>query len=172
MRSQANDIPAWPQTLPIYSLTIHDPISHYLRPSHTHLDSTSDDNTMSSSGNQTNSLSSGSYSSVSYSSASYSSSSSSDPTGHSATFTQMTSSNDRDGTTVRRTAHETGQPDFDETRHYPTQGGQTTIEGGQGGGNDAARVQDVTDEDPEQAARDREYEERMEDEYAKREGGA
>lgn len=127
---------------------------------------------MSSSGTQNNSSSSASYSSVSYSSASYSSSSSTDREGHSANFTEMTSSNDRDGTTIRRTAHETGQPDFDQTRHYPAQGGQNTVDGGYGGSSNAARIQDVTDEDPEQAARDREYEERIEDEFAKREGGA
>jgi hypothetical protein len=37
---------------------------------------------------------------------------------------------------------------------------------------DARRIQDVTEEEDTQAKRDKQYEERMQDEYAKREGGA
>jgi len=53
----------------------------------------------------------------------------------------------------------------EETHHFDSQG--RAIESS---GQSSARIQDVSDE--EQAKRDAEYEERMEDEYAKREGGA
>jgi len=58
-----------------------------------------------------------------------------------------------------------GEPATEETRHFDTQG--RAIEPT---GQSNARIQDVSEE--EQAKRDAEYEERMEDEYAKREGGA
>jgi hypothetical protein len=85
---------------------------------------------------------------------------------------------------VRRTHSETGKPTLDETRHYPQPG--TGSERALGTSGENPRIEDVTgldedgekeqdrerEEEQEQAKRDREYEERMEDEYAKREGGA
>lgn len=55
-----------------------------------------------------------------------------------------------------------------ETRHYDSQG-RELLEGGSGS-NGGRRIEDVSD--TKQAERDAEYEERMEEEYAKREGGA
>jgi len=103
-----------------------------------------------------------SYSSTSYSS--YSSSSSTNPAGHTQRFTQSSQTNPQ-GTTTHRTAEETGKQPYQETTYTPA-GGQIsgTDTGAQG------RIEDVSDDA--QAARDAEYEERMEDEYAKREGGA
>jgi len=63
------------------------------------------------------------------------------------------------GTTVRRTSEQPGQAPTEQTLRYDSSGkaiNQPT---------DAGRIEDVTDAD-------REYLERMEDEYAKREGGA
>lgn len=84
---------------------------------------------------------------------------------------------------MRRTHEETGKPTLEETRHYPLSSFSGRVEGGSGRGEDVRRIEDVTGteeddgddarkRDEEQAARDREYEERIEDEYAKREGGA
>ena|SRR2546423_5494041 len=103
------------------------------------------------------------YYSATYSSTSYSSSSSTDPTGKTMRVTESTSTDPR-GTTTRRTAEETGKEPYHETTFTPAGGRlESTGTGTQG------RIEDVTDD---QAERDREYEERMEDEYAKREGGA
>lgn len=57
-----------------------------------------------------------------------------------------------------------------DTRYYDSQGRPVQGIEGNGSGSDRARIEDVTDE--EQKENDRLYEERMEDEYAKREGGA
>jgi hypothetical protein len=57
-----------------------------------------------------------------------------------------------------------------ETRHYDSQGRETIEGGGGSGSNGGRRIEDVSDS--KQAERDAEYEERMEEEYAKREGGA
>ncbi|KAL8990836.1 MAG: hypothetical protein Q9177_000602 [Variospora cf. flavescens] len=92
----------------------------------------------------------------SYTSQSYSSST--NGSGHS--YTEATVS-DPSGTTIHRTSQEAGQPAVSETTRLPA-GGTAAV----GGGTDSGRrIEDVTDAD-------REYEERMEDEYAKREGGA
>jgi hypothetical protein len=116
---------------------------------------------------------SGSY----YASASFTASSSSsytgssnngDPQGHSKSITETMTSNDRDGTNIRRTTEETGKPTLQDETYIPP-GGRQLGGGGRDDGGGAGRIQDVTDE---QKERDREYEERMEDEYAKREGGA
>lgn len=104
------------------------------------------------------------YYSSSYSSVSYSSSSSSDPEGKTARYTQI-SSTDPQGTTTHRTVEESGKQPYQETTYTPA-GGRLESSGGAGA---QGRIEDVTDE---QAEKDREYEERMEDEYAKREGGA
>jgi hypothetical protein len=58
-----------------------------------------------------------------------------------------------------------------ETRHYDSQG-RELLEGS-GGKGAGRRIEDVSgDVSDKQAERDALYEERMEDEYAKREGGA
>ena len=66
-----------------------------------------------------------------------------------------------------------GGPVTQETHRYDPQG-QELLEGGSGSGNrriEDVTVEDVTDTDKETDA-DKLYRERMEDEYAKREGGA
>ncbi|KAJ9606948.1 hypothetical protein H2200_008959 [Cladophialophora chaetospira] len=111
-----------------------------------------------------NQQSSSSYSSSSFTTSSYSTSSSENPQGYSKSITQTATSNDRDGTNIRRTTEETGKPTLQDETYIPPGGRQ--IGSSQ---NSAGRIEDVSDE---QKERDREYEERMEDEYAKREGGA
>lgn len=92
-----------------------------------------------------------------FSSSSYSSVS--DSSGN--TYSQASHSNPS-GTTIRTTSQEAGQPAVSETTRLPA--GATSsqqVEGTDG----SRRIEDVTDAD-------RQYEERMADEYAKREGGA
>jgi len=85
--------------------------------------------------------------------------SSSDSAGN--TYTQSTSSNPS-GTTIHRTTQEAGQAPVSQTTRLPASGAATRqVEGL----DNSKRIEDVSDAD--QA-----YEERMEDEYAKREGGA
>ena len=75
-------------------------------------------------------------------------------------------SSDPSGTTVNRTTQEAGQPAISETNRYPSGGGgaaQQQVEGL----NSQGRIEDVSDADA-----DKRYEEAIEDEYAKREGGA
>ncbi|KAK4940001.1 hypothetical protein LTR10_019853 [Elasticomyces elasticus] len=108
------------------------------------------------------------------SSVSYSSSTNGHGTTH--RVTESVTSNNRDGTTIRRSQEETGRPRIQEERHYAP-GSRIS---GRVTNDDTAtqgRIQDITDQDDveeekAQKERDREYEERMEDEYAKREGGA
>ena len=97
---------------------------------------------------------SGSYST--FQSSSYSSST--DSAGNS--YTESTTSNPS-GTTVHRTTQQAGQPAVTETTRMPAGGGNAQVEG-LGSGR---RIEDVTDAD-------QQYEENIEDEYAKREGGA
>ena len=67
-----------------------------------------------------------------------------------------------------KTANQTfGQPVVQSERHYDSQG-RELLSGTDGAGSNR-RIEDVSDE---QKERDREYEERIEEEYAKREGGA
>ena len=76
-------------------------------------------------------------------------------------YTQASYSNPH-STTIHTTSQESGQPAVTETTHLPT----ATTNAQQVEGTDGSRrIEDVTDAD-------REYEGRMEDEYAKREGGA
>lgn len=86
-------------------------------------------------------------------------SSSSDGSGN--RYTESTFSNPA-GTTVHRTSQETGKPAISETTRIPGSG-TGAVESTTGGAS--RRIEDVTDAD-------RDYEERIEDEYAKREGGA
>jgi hypothetical protein len=71
------------------------------------------------------------------------------------------------GTTVKSSTQQLGQPAVEQTRHYDSQG-RELLEGS-GGAGASRRIEDVSDT---QAERDAQYEERMEEEYAKREGGA
>lgn len=69
-----------------------------------------------------------------------------------------------EGTHIHRSAQDPGQEPVREHVRLDARGNRI----GEGGQN---RIEDVTDKE-EQQERDREYEERMEGEYAKREGGA
>lgn len=71
---------------------------------------------------------------------------------------------DPSGTKVHRSSQEPGQARREEQLEYDNAGRRVEDAGSQ------ARIEDVTDK--EQEKNDRLYEERMEDEYAKREGGA
>lgn len=114
------------------------------------------------------SSSSFSSSSVSYSSSSTSSTSNGQTTGYRSTHQSTTDSNN--GTTVHSSTQNLGEPEVQETRHYDPQG-RELLEGpgSSGGAQSSLKIEDVTDA---QAEKDAQYEERMEDEYAKREGGA
>ena len=103
------------------------------------------------------------YYSSSFSSTSFSSSSSTGPNGTTTRFTQSTSTDPR-GTTTHRTAESTGKQPYQETTYTPA-GGRLES----GGASAQGRIEDVTDE---QTQRDRAYEERMKDEYARGDGGA
>lgn len=99
------------------------------------------------------------FQSFSFSSSSFSSSSNGEPpktTRHS----EMTYSNP-DGTTTKRTSELPGQQTTEETTYTPS--GSRIAQA-----DTTGRIEDVT----EATDADRQYEERMEDEYAKREGGA
>lgn len=77
-----------------------------------------------------------------------------------------TSHSDPSGTRIHRSSQEPGQAVREERVEYDSAGRRVE---GAGRGS----IEDVTEAgDGGQAARDREYEERMEEEYAKREGGA
>jgi hypothetical protein len=117
-------------------------------------------------------------SSYSYSSSSYSSKSGgrvedrqaqsqqtySDSTGNK--WSSSTAS-DNTGTMIRDEHRDPSGETRSSTTRYGPDGRPALDDGGQGA---RGQIEDVTDRD--QAARDREYEERIEDEYAKREGGA
>ena len=82
----------------------------------------------------------------------------------------QTTSDPINGTTVKSSTQELGQPAVEQTRHYDPQGRELLEGPGSTGGASASRrIEDVSDT---QAERDAQYEERMEEEYAKREGGA
>lgn len=115
-------------------------------------------------------------STFSYSSQSYSSSSTTRNGQTSGQrYASVTHSNPS-GTTVRKGYQNIGEAPVEETRYYDAEGrlvqslqGNEERAGIDGRVNGGARIEDVTDE---QGQRDREYQEKMEDEYAKREGGA
>ncbi|KAI1399405.1 hypothetical protein F4819DRAFT_465271 [Hypoxylon fuscum] len=76
------------------------------------------------------------------------------------------------GTTTQTAYQNVGQPVRHERRDYDASGRLISSEGRALGGSDAdssRRIEDVTDE---QRENDKLYEKRIEDEYAKREGGA
>ncbi|KAH7389448.1 hypothetical protein DE146DRAFT_758756 [Phaeosphaeria sp. MPI-PUGE-AT-0046c] len=78
-----------------------------------------------------------------------------------------TTHSDPSGTRVHRTSQNPGEAPREERFEVDNAGRR--VEGA--GSADQARIQDVTEEE-QQKEKDRLYEERMEDEYAKREGGA
>ncbi|KAF2737259.1 hypothetical protein EJ04DRAFT_561671 [Polyplosphaeria fusca] len=83
-----------------------------------------------------------------------------------------TSYSDPSGTKVHRTSQNHGEEPREERIHYDSSG-KIIDDGGARARIEGNRVEDVTDkEDAEQRRKDQEYEERMENEYAKREGGA
>ena len=102
----------------------------------------------------------------SYSSVSYSSSSSHNNEISGSRYSQTTSTDDK-GTTVKTTSQNLGEPVIQEERSYDSHGRE--LLSGSEGASENRRIEDVSDE---QKERDREYEERIEEEYAKREGGA
>jgi hypothetical protein len=92
-------------------------------------------------------------------------------TGHRSVH--QTTSDPINGTTTHSSTQNIGQPAVQETRHYDPQGRELLK--GSGGADGSRRIEDVSESQTEkdtQAERDALYEERMEDEYAKREGGA
>lgn len=69
---------------------------------------------------------------------------------------------DPSGNTTTKSAHQNlGQPIVQETRNFDAQG-REMLSGPPGSGSASRRIEDVSDD--QQAIRDREYEERMEDE--------
>ena len=109
--------------------------------------------------------------SYSFSSSSYSYSSSSSSNGQSTghRYAEHSQSNPS-GTRVQTASQNLGEPVYTETRQYDPQG-RPQVEGSSTGGGanriEGPRIEDISDQE---AAR--RYEERIEDEYAKREGGA
>jgi hypothetical protein len=101
--------------------------------------------------------------SYSSSSSSYSSNLNGQRSGHSH---QEISHTTPEGTTVRTTTQNLGERPITETRRFDTQGQE--LIGDNAGNNTSKRIQDVSHEEE----ADHAYEERIEDEYAKREGGA
>jgi hypothetical protein len=92
--------------------------------------------------------------------------SSSSVNGQTMTHSETTHS-DPSGTRVHRTSQNPGEAAREERFKVDNSGRR--VEGGDT--SSQGRIQDVTDEEA-QKENDRKYEERMEDEYAKREGGA
>ncbi|KAF2719204.1 hypothetical protein K431DRAFT_305364 [Polychaeton citri CBS 116435] len=110
--------------------------------------------------------SSSTFTSYSYSSSSSSSNNNGNVTGSRQTEQSFT---DPSGTKVTSATQNMGEPIIQESREYDSQGRELLTGSGSTGDNNR-RIEDVTD--VEQERRDREYEERIEEEYAKREGGA
>jgi hypothetical protein len=105
----------------------------------------------------------------SYTSQTFSSSTSS-INGQTTSRTQSTVS-DNTGTRVHQTSKDHGQP-LREERFEIDNSGRRIAEGSTSGSN-RGRIEDVSDvSEEQQKENDRLYEERMEEEYAKREGGA
>jgi hypothetical protein len=115
---------------------------------------------------------SNSNSNFTYTASSSFTSSSSSSNGGTRSYSQTTYS-DPSGTKVYRTTQEPGQERKEERIQYNSSGNRID-NGGMGEGR--GRIEDVTDQENARAdaekEREREYVERMEAEYAKREGGA
>jgi hypothetical protein len=79
---------------------------------------------------------------------------------------------------MHMTAQQLGRPAVQESRYYDAEGRQILEDGRvlgqsvQTAGSEQRRIEDVSEEPQRGMEKKREYEERMEDEYAKREGGA
>lgn len=102
---------------------------------------------------------------TSFSSTSYTtSSSSSDGVPHTKSYSETANYDSRTGGNIVRESRESGQPTLREHREVPVQG-QARVQSGGGSLGSQRRIEDVTD-------KDQEYLDRMEDEYAKRDGGA
>jgi hypothetical protein len=97
--------------------------------------------------------------------------SSSSVNGQTKSHSQSTYS-DPSGTRVQRTTQNPGEAPREE--HYEVDNAGRRVESA--GAGDSMRIEDVTDvtdiTDEEQKRNDKSYEEKMEDEYSKREGGA
>ncbi|KAI0890153.1 uncharacterized protein GGS22DRAFT_150105 [Annulohypoxylon maeteangense] len=109
--------------------------------------------------------------SYSSSSVSFSSSTTRDGKTTGSRFAEHTTS-DPSGTTTHFASQRSGEPLHHERREYDSSGRLTSSEGralGGSGVDTRRRIEDVSDE---QRENDKLYEERIEDEYAKREGGA
>ncbi|KAI1208008.1 uncharacterized protein F4807DRAFT_432811 [Annulohypoxylon truncatum] len=109
--------------------------------------------------------------SYSSSSVSFSSSTTRDGKTTGSRFAEHVAS-DPSGTTAHFASQRSGEPLHHEHREYDASGRLMSSEGralGDSGVDTGRRIEDVTDE---QRENDRLYEERIEDEYAKREGGA
>lgn len=106
--------------------------------------------------------------SSSYTQSSYSTSSTQTTTnGQTTGFTQTSSSHtDPSGTTFHSSHQTHGEPPQTQTRHFDTSGRELLDER-----SSAGRIEDVSASQS-QTERDAQYEERIEDEYARREGGA
>ncbi|KAI0174044.1 hypothetical protein BJ166DRAFT_135768 [Pestalotiopsis sp. NC0098] len=96
------------------------------------------------------------------SSSSFSTSHNGQQTGHSY---QETSQTTPEGRTIRTTTQNLGERPVTHTQQYDSHGHE--LIGDRASGNASRRIEDV-----DQKEVDRKYEERIEDEYAKREGGA
>ncbi|KAI6082099.1 hypothetical protein F4821DRAFT_247790 [Hypoxylon rubiginosum] len=117
-------------------------------------------------------MSSNSNFSFSSSSVSYSSSTTHNGNTTGTHYAEHTTSNPS-GTTTHTASQRLGGPTHHEQREYDASGRLVSSEGRAVSGNNtdsSRRIQDVSDE--QQRENDRLYEERIEDEYAKREGGA
>tara|TARA_R110002003_G_scaffold46_22_gene3883 strand:- start:7574 stop:7903 length:330 start_codon:yes stop_codon:yes gene_type:complete len=77
-----------------------------------------------------------------------------------------TTYSDPSGTRVQRVTQEPGQQPKEERFEVDSSGRRVE------GGAQMGRIEDVTDKEGEEKGNDGAYEERMEEEYAKREGGA
>lgn len=99
------------------------------------------------------------------------SSSTSTTNGATTSYTQSTHS-DPSGTRVHQTSQKPGQAPREERFEVDSSGRR--IAEGSSSSSSAGRIEDVTDadKDEQQKENDRLYEERIEEEYAKREGGA
>ena len=104
---------------------------------------------------------------ASYSSTSYSSSSTQNGQQTTGSHYAQQSYTDPSGTTVRSASQNLGEAAVTEERRYDSQGQQ--LVGGSESKDLNRRIEDVSDD---QREKDKEYLEKIEDEYAKREGGA
>ena len=82
-----------------------------------------------------------------------------------------TTYSDPSGTRVYRKTQNPGEAPREERLEYDRTGRQLQDAGARVGAIEERRIEDVTDEES-QKETDAKYEEKMEDEYAKREGGA